>query len=264
MNYFPEVFYKPEQLNKEKLQERFENESLVSFYISHWDYTQKALVAKFADGIIGYLPEVELCIDKLKTFDPFPYSTQAGSLIGKTACALITDIKGSQVFLSRKKLQQKVFPTFRAGNSYDVYVKNMTGIGIFVDVAVGISGFIHNSELTMTHFNRFQDMARSLDIYCGKIIPAKVLSIDERIEMSYRRACLFPYLNVGDVTYATVRNKLHDSTGYFVEISPNDTAIVDSKFELNYGQKILVQIKSTETVFEKDGFYCQHHVRHIY
>lgn len=259
MIYFPETFYTPERLDGYALQERFEEGKLVTFTVLYWDSEKKALVVNFEDGIIGYLPENELCIEKLKFSPNLSLSIQASSLIGHTACALITAIEDNTVFLSRKRLQQEALKTLSVGTVYNVHIKSTTAIGLFVDIGVGIIGFIHNSQISKTQFNDISD----LNLYRGKIIRAKLTEIGDYIKLSFRQAFTFPLLIRGDTVYATVRNRLYDGSGYFVEITPNDTAIVDVDKNLEYGSRILVQIKSTETFSEEEDAFSQHHVSYV-
>lgn len=263
MIYFPETFYTSERLNGQDLQERFKEGRLIAFTVSHWDSEKKALVVKFEDGITGYLPEEEVCMENPKFNSYLSLSIQANSLIGHTACALITNIQGDTVLLSRKKLQQEALTALKVGSIYNVQIKSITAIGLFVDIGVGIVGFIHNSQISKTKFNDISDLETDLNLYRGKVIRAKLTSADEYIKLSFRQAFNFPVLLKGDTVFATVRNRLYDDSGYFVEITPNDTAIVDTDRYLAYGSRILVQIKSTENFCEEEDYFNQHHVTYV-
>lgn len=261
MKYYPENFYKPEALNMEELTKRFNENELVSFTALSWDDEKRVIITEFEDGILGYIPENEICNENLKFADGFTCPVQAHSLLGQTACALITNINGNEVTLSRKSLQQEALKTLVIGNTYNVCIKSITDIGIFADVAVGISAFIHNSEITKTQFNSLIDVKQDYYLYRGKIIPAKLLYCQGNIKMSFRQTLNFPFVAKGDTLYGIVRNRLMNQTGYFVDISPNDTAIVDTDQLLTYGDRILVEIKSSECVYENDSCYNKHHVR---
>ncbi len=263
MNYMPENFYPNEVLNEKQLEDRFINNKLVSFEVSHWDNEKRALVVNFANGIVGIIPENEICIEKPKFIGNFNYSVQANALIGKTACALITKIDKNEVTLSRKKLQELAFETLKVDTVYNVCIKNISPIGLFVDVAVGICGFIHNSEISKTQFNSIEDFKRDFGLHKDHVIPAKLICTKGNIKLSFRQLFRFPILVKGDCVYATVRNPLNDGTGYFVDISPNDTAIVDIDTRLYYGSKILVEIKSSEIVFDGGNYFTKHHVKFI-
>lgn len=261
MNYKPEIFYKPEELNKEQLIERFKENELVSFLAYTWDDERKAIVTEFEDGILGYIPEEEICYKELKYLNGFNCPIQAHSIIGQTVCALITSIDGDEITLSRKKLQERVLKELIPGNTYYVSIKSLTNIGIFADVAVGITAFIHKTEITKTQFNSPEDLKKDFYLYRDKTIPAKLLEVDDNVKMSFKQTLNFPVLTRGDTLYGIVRNRLTDGSGYFVDISPNDTAIVDTEQELYYGDRILVEIKSSEYEFENDTYYNKHHVR---
>lgn len=261
MKYYPEFFYKLEELNQEELTKRFNENELVTFTALGWDDEKRAIVTEFKNGILGYIPETEICYSPLKFAEGFNCPVQAHSIIGQQACALITNINGNEVTLSRKKLQQEALKSLIVGNTYSVCIKNITDIGIFADVAVGISAFIHNSEITKTPFNSLIDAKQDYYLYRGKIIPAKLLCCKENIKMSFRQVLNFPLIAKGDTVYGIVRNRLIDKTGYFVDISPNDTAIVDTDQLLTYGDRILVEIKSSEFVYENESCYNKHHVK---
>lgn len=263
MMYYPEFFYKPETLNMEELTKRFNENAMVSFTALDWDEKKNAIITEFKDGILGYIPEAEICNERQKYIEGFSYSTQAHSLLGKTACALITNISGNEVKLSRKKLQQEAIKTLVVGNTYSVYIKNVIERGIFVDIAVGLSAFIHVSEITKTQLFSLADVNQDYCLYRGKIIPAKLLYCQEIINMSFRQTLNFPLITKGDTLYGIVRMRLGDRTGYFVDLSPNDTAIVDTDQNLLYGAKILVEVKASECVYENGSCYNRHHVKPV-
>lgn len=266
MIYMPENFYKHEMLDKKLLTKRYNENELVSFLVSGWDSEKRALVVYFKDGITGYIPEDEVCIETLKyNFTYFDYPLQANSIIGKIACALITDINGDEVILSRKKLQEIALQALSIGEIYEVYIKSVKSIGLFVDVGVGISGFIHKTEISKTQFNSIDDFKKDFGLYRGRAIPAKLICLEENVKLSFRRLFNFPVISRGDFVYGTVRNPLPDATGYFVDLSPNDTAIVDAdkNLKLCYGSKIIVQIRSSETVCEDSNYYTRHRVIYV-
>lgn len=266
MIYMPESFYEREVLNKKLLIKRYNEKQLVSFLVYRWDSEKRALVTYFEDGIVGYIPEDEVCAERLKyNLNYFDYSIQANSIIGKTACALITEINGNEVILSRKKLQEVATQTLRMYHTYNVLIKSVQAMGVFVDVGVGISGFIHKTEISKTPFSSTEDFRKDFGLYRGHVIPAKLICLEESIKLSFRREFRFPFLSRGDFVYGTVRNPIPDATGYFVELSPNDTAIVDAGEDLTlyYGSRILVEIKSSETIYEANDYYTKHHVKYI-
>lgn len=257
-----------EELALNEIYERFRGENneenIVSLWFRDWDDTKRALVADLADGIVAYLPENEICVEKLKYVDNRDIPLQALSLIHKTAYAVITDIQDTVVTLSRKELQKDVLKKIIIGETYDVCVRSITSLGVFVDIGAGITGFIANSEIAITPFNSPEDIVETYGFFKGKKIQAKLLAIKNgKTKLSFRRSLSFPHLVRGDATSGIVRNRLPDNSGYFVDISPNDTAIVDVPFELNYGERILIEIKSNTTICEDDDYIVKHHAKFL-
>ena len=255
-----------EELTMEEIYDRFSGknneENIVSLWFRDWDDTKRALVADLADGIVAYVPESEICVEKLKYVDERDIPLQALSLIHKTAYASIIDIQDNVVTLSRKELQKNVLNELVIGETYDVCIKSITSLGVFVDIGAGITGFIANSEIAITPFNSPEDIVETYGFFKGKKIQAKLLAIKSgKTKLSFRRSLNFPHLVKGDATSGIVRNRLSDNSGYFVDISPNDTAIVDVPFELNYGERILVEIKASTSICEEDDYIVKHHAK---
>jgi len=169
------------------------------------------------------------------------------------------------VILSRKKLQKTAVQTLKINQTYNVFIKSIRPIGVFVDVGVGISGFIYKTEISKTQFNFVEDFKKDFGLDRGLVIPAKLICLEENIKMSFRQLFSFPIISRGDFVYGTVRNQLPDESGYFVDLSPNDTAIVDvgNNLKLYYGSRILVEVRASEIICENGDFYTRHRVRYV-
>lgn len=250
--FYPEKFYKITESSYEEL-ERIKNENkFVVGIADNWDYETKSLIVNLQNGFLGIIPKNELTIEDLKYPDgnTEEIPMQAKSKIGKKICAKIEKIYGNTIYLSRKALQEEAFSELKENSMYKVVVTNIVPYGIYVDVACGITAFIHVSEISTTRFKDVSDVNISLNT----TIDAILMQITPRLCMSYRRAITVPILEPGEYTLGVVRSELPDRSGYFVELSPNESGIVDTNdTTLEYGETIRCMVKNMKCVSDKKG-----------
>lgn len=247
MIYYPEKFYEPTNASYENLEKIKNEDGIVTGFATQWDFEKRALIIHLGNDFIGIIPENELTLEPLKYVQDIP--VQAKAKFSKKICAKITHIDGNIVYLSRKSLQCDALTSLKNGNTYKVVITNIVPFGVYVDVACGITAFIHSSELCATRRRSISE----LHMHTGDEINAMIIKTVPRICMSYRRCMKSPLLFKGDTVKGIVRTPVN-STGYFVELSPNDVGILDVKpsEKIPYGTKISCKI--TKFVILSDEF----------
>ena len=74
-------------------------------------------------------------------------------------------------------MQIEAISSININQIYHVVIKALYPYGIYVDIAVGITAFIHISEISTTRFKNMKDV----NMLPGETISAIVLSIDKKI-----------------------------------------------------------------------------------
>lgn len=255
--YYPERKYRLTKGYLSVFEEIQRNNGFVVGISKKWDSTEKKLIIDLGNGFTGIIPESELTIEELKypnkNKNDMPF--QAICTFNQKICAEITKIDGKTVYLSRRKLQEKAMASLEINKVYEVVIISVSKFGIFVDIGVGLTAFIHVSEISTTRFQNAQDV----NMIPGDTISAILLSITPKMCMSYRRNISLYTLSRGDYTMGIVRAELSNHTGYFVEVSPNECGIVDSinragiKTELAYGSVVRCLVKDVKIISDVDG-----------
>lgn len=255
--YYPEKTYCLTEVSLNNLNDIQKYNSFLVGIAEHWDEEKRAIIVNLGKDFVGIIPEQELTLEDLKyrNNDKSNMPVQANSVLNKKICAKITKINGNKVFLSRKELQIEAMRWLNINQTYNVVIKAVCSYGVYVDVAVGLTAFIHISEISTTRFKSLKDA----NMVPGETIRAVVLSIDKKICMSYRRAFKLPLVEIGDYINGIVRSELEDGSGYFVEISPNECGIVDSKTKLgnkiyiSYGTHIKCKVVGMRIISDDNG-----------
>lgn len=255
--YYPEKMYPLTDATLENLENIKMNNKFVVGTAVNWNEEKRELIVNLGDNFIGIIPENEITFEALKyrNEDMVDMPMQAKSTINKKVCAKITRIEGNTVYLSRKQLQIEALGHLNINQIYTVVIKAVCSYGIYVDIAVGITAFIHISEISTTRFKNMKDV----NMIPGEAIRAIILSINQKICMSYRRTVNLPLIEIGDYIDGIVRSELDNQTGYFVEVSPNECGIVDStmkdgkKVDISYGTHVRCKVVGVRIISEDNG-----------
>jgi len=263
--YYPEKLYPLTDVTLTKLKKIKRNKQIVVGTAVNWDSEERAIIVNLGNEFVGIMPESEITLEELKYRNSIKTDIpmQAKYALGKKICAKITKIENNVVYLSRKQLQTEAIGHLNANKIYNVVIKAVGPYGLYVDVAVGLTAFIHISEISTTRFKNMADV----NMVPGEIIRAVILSMDQKICMSYRRTINLPLVEVGDYVDGIVRSELENRTGYFVEVSPNECGIVDSttkngkKIEITYGTHIRCKVVGVRVVSDDNGTKIQYKLR---
>uniref|UniRef100_I2Q1Y8 Ribosomal protein S1 n=1 Tax=Desulfovibrio sp. U5L TaxID=596152 RepID=I2Q1Y8_9BACT len=191
--------------------------------------------------------------------------------VGQTYTFLITTFErdGKNIVVSRRKLQEqeraeselRFLESVNPGDVIPAVVTRFAAFGAFVEVAPGLEGLVHLSELSWSRAEKAED---AVDL--GQAVTVKVLSFDRdkkgrpRISLSIKQAGPDPWDTVGEKFAAGDRvegkvTRLADF-GAFVEIAPGIEGLIHVS-EMSHVRRIakpsdVVSPGETVTVAVKD------------
>lgn len=179
------------------------------------------------------------------------------------------DGKGLKIGLSLKQLQQDPWDTvgesFSAGDKITGTVVRCADFGVFVEIAPGIEGLVHISEMSYTK----RVMKPEDEVSQGEKVAVMIKDIDlekHRISLSMKDAAGDPWLEVadtikvGDTIEGTVENRAE--FGLFITLAPGITGLLpksrilrsERKSELEAlvpGSKVSVVVSEVNTADRK-------------
>lgn len=193
----------------------------------------------------GYIVEVmgqrAFCPGSL--MEPAPKGEQDAH-IGRTMDFLITrmESRGRNIVVSRRALLErekhenleKLLDKLAVGDTVEGPITRLTSYGAFMELAPGIEGMIHISELGWSRVSSPDELVSP-----GDLARAKVLSIEQndkgqtRIALSRKQAAGNPWDEIGDrlETGAVVKGKVRRMApfGAFVEILPGVEGLIQDR-----------------------------------
>ncbi|MCF8069748.1 MAG: 30S ribosomal protein S1 [Desulfobacterales bacterium] len=173
--------------------------------------------------------------------------------VGQTFTFIITklEMRAKNVVVSRRKLleaarkeeQEEFLKTLAVGNVYTGLVKKLMPFGAFVDIANGVDGLVHISELSWSRVSKPEDA-----VSVGDKIEVKVLSLEPKekshlpkISLSRKQVENNPWDSIkdnfkpGDKITGKITRCMN--FGAFVEISPGIEGLVHVS-EISYTKRI--------------------------
>lgn len=166
--------------------------------------------------------------------------------------------KGTKLSLSMKRLEDDPFANalsdIKVGSHLQGKVMRTTNFGAFVEIAPGVEGLVHVSELGGKRGVRVEDLVKP-----GDVIEVTVLSVDEasrRISLSYKSAApaenpwekINEYFTVGQEVTGTVESATE--FGVFVKLDHHVTALLP-KSEIGAATKDLENAKKGDSLTAK-------------
>ncbi len=157
-----------------------------------------------------------------------------------------------------------VMDNFREGGAYDGEVVRMEHFGAFIQLAPGIDGLVHVSELSLGRVRHPRDI-----LQIGQSVRIQILSIDpirQRISLSIKALHGNPWQNAheryveGQEVTGTVENI--ESFGVFVSMEPGITALIplselntergrEPSLDFRLGQEVTARVLSLEQERER-------------
>jgi len=173
----------------------------------------------------------------ISQMDRVPLSTEAAdALVGQKFNFLVTDVRGRDVVVSRRAVQEEALAevnaarwlTLEEGELLDGTVMNVREFGMFVDIG-GIQGLVPKRELG---WDRDAAAARP-----GDAVRVRIMSVDreaKKLTFSMRDPAASPWARVGvefveGGVYPTVVTRLVDF-GVFVRLAPGLEGLVPMRY----------------------------------
>lgn len=144
--------------------------------------------------------------------------------VNQKVSAKVIKIDGTKIQLSVKAVLPTPFEQFTAthneGEVLEGTVVRLTDFGAFVEVAKGVEGLVHVSELSWDHKAKLEDVVSE-----GKTVQVCILSMDQkhqRLALSIKKVEKDPWevfsSKVGDIVTGTVTNIT--DLGAFIKVAP--------------------------------------------
>ena len=144
--------------------------------------------------------------------------------IDQVVKAKVIKIEGSKLQLSIKSVLPTPFEEFvsthQEGDVVEGEVVRLMDFGAFVEVAKGVEGLVHLSELSWDHKAKLEDVVSE-----GKTVSVRILSVDhknQRLALSIKKVEQDPWVafgyKVGDVIKGQVTNIT--DLGAFIKVAP--------------------------------------------
>lgn len=209
--------------------------------VLRYDIELRCLFVDLGMGMIGVIPEKEATIYK-HTYPHgdesyIPY--QISSIVGKKIIARVIGITSGIYILSRRETIREAYEQIASKAKENVYAR-VTAIyeyGLFCDIGNGVIGLVPISYCSQCHMEKLKNYFSVGDIIKVNITEIKTAEEDYRITLSrkdaYKPLLLDPVApKVGDICTGTICLPVLTADGYFVEITPTISGIVDIPYEV--------------------------------
>lgn len=238
-----------QRLSKDELRKAFSNDQILDGFVTKCDSNYN-LYINCDDGITGIIPrnEVEainidekgiprpnICVNKVNKFVQFK-------------------VKGiddqDNFILSRRKVSEEalewVMKDLNEGMVIDGIVRSMQPYGVFVEIGGGIVGLLHIEDISVARIKNPSER-----FHIGQRIRVMIKSIDrnlERVILTYKELLGSWKENIklfreGDIVTGIARETDKNKNGIFIELRPNLVGMAEYKSNIEYGQKVIVNIK---------------------
>lgn len=225
----------------------FYNESILNLgetcvgIVLRYDKEQGCLFVDLGMGKIGIIPEKEVTIYKYtyphgnESFIPY----QISSIVGKQIKARVIGIASGIYILSRRETIREAYEQIASKAKENVYVR-ITAVykyGLFCDIGNGVIGFVPISYCSRCRIEKIENYFSVGDIIKVNIAEIKTAEEDYRITLSrkdaYKPLSLDPVApKVGDICTGIICLPVRTEDGYYVEITPGISGIVDISYEV--------------------------------
>lgn len=209
--------------------------------VVRYDKELGCLFVYLGGGKIGIIPEMEATIYEYT----YPYGDttltpyQISSIVGKKITAKIMGISSGIYILSRRKTIKEAYKqiTSKANKNVRVQITAIYDYGLFCDIGNGVIGFVPISYCSLCRIQNLKKYFSVGDTIKVKITEIKTPKENYRITLSRKDA--FKTLEFdtlatksGDVCIGTICLPVQDCDGYYVEVTPAISGIVDVPHEV--------------------------------
>ena len=204
--------------------------------VLRYDKKLKCLFVDLGMGKIGIIPEKEVTIYTY-TYPHgdescIPY--QISSIVRKKITAKVIGITSGVYILSRKETIRETYEQIASKAKENVYARitAMYEYGLFCDIGNGVIGIVPISKCSQCHMEKLKNYFSVGDIIKVNILEVKTAEEDYKITLSrkdaYKGLLLDPDApKAGDICTGRICLPVRTADGYYVEITPAISGIVD-------------------------------------
>ncbi len=237
------------QFTSFELNTAYQNGNIIDGIVKKCDSNYN-LYIDLGNNITGMIPREE--IEAINIDEKgFPKPDICINKINKIVQFKIKDIKNDDfIILSRKEVGKEALKwvknELKEGMIVYGVVKNIRPYGVFVEIGGGVVGLLHIEDISVARIKTPQERFQ-----IGQKINVVVKYIDrtkERVLLSYKELLGTWEENIkefseGDTVVGIAREEEKLKNGIFVELKPNLVGLADYKENIQYGQKVKVNIR---------------------
>lgn len=213
-----------------------------------YDDTNEFFTVLF-DGRTGKIRKADMSIYPLKI------DKQIDALIGKDMRAVVLEDDGNNIWLSRKPIMEERLNELAQepiGKVLKVTITSASDVALYCDLGDGISGIIYKNDIITAPFSY------PSDIYpVGSVIDAKVkcykkekafFTLSHKDVFPKDKSSYYKGMHLNGVIRSPIL-KRGEITGYFVEITPAISGILDvnDSIHMDNGEKIPMVVNDITT-----------------
>ena len=227
----------------------FEKGSIIDGVVTRCDSNYN-LYVDLGNNMQGVIPREEVEAINIDETG-FPKPNICISKVNKVVQFKVKGIQGTDVaILSRKDVGKDalkwVKEDLQVGDIVKGIVKNIRPYGVFVEIGGGVAGLLHIEDISVarikTPLERFK-IGQKINVMIKYIDRSK-----ERILLTYKELLGTWEENIngfseGDIVQGIVREEEKQKNGIFVELKPNLVGLAEYKENLEYGQRVNVNIR---------------------
>lgn len=208
------------------------------------------LYVDLGNNIRGIIPREE--VEAINVDETgFPKPNICAGKVNKLVQFKVKDIKDEDIaILSRKAVGKEaltwVKQELEPGMVIKGIVKNIRPYGAFVEIGGGVAGLLHIEDISVARIKSPEERFK-----VGQKINVMIKSIDrskERVILTYKELLgtwedNIKNFSIGDTVEGIARETEKQKNGIFVELKPNLVGLADYKENIEYGQKVTVNIR---------------------
>lgn len=236
-------------INTYELQQAYKTGSVINGLVTKCDANYN-LYVDLGKNIRGIIPREE--VEAINVDETgFPKLNVCARKVNKVVQFKVKDIKNEDiVILSRKIVGQEalnwVKEDLEEGMVVCGIVRNIQPYGAFIEIGGGIVGLLHIEDISIARIKSPEERFK-----IGQKVNVMIKYIDrnhDRVELTYKELLgtwedNIKYFSEGDIVEGIVRETEKQRNGIFVELKPNLVGLADYKENMQYGQKVKVNIR---------------------
>lgn len=232
----PEVFYEKSNLNGVEI---VPFETAVVGTAIRFDANRREVVVDLGYGWYGTIPENQVSVYDFTYSEYSDLPHQITFIIGKQIRAIVVEKVGENTLkLSRKLSMIDAWYNLEENNNITACVTRNMGYGIFLDIGNGLVSYNPKRDCSTL---RISDT--NIWYKVGDFIKVKLLSKGDKVDSTLICSHKLAYpevdenINAGDIIAVRIGWKTLEG-GYFCEVTPRISGIIDTTDKLQEGQMV--------------------------